>query len=98
MEQYNFWQDLLDAYQSLSDGLQLAWLVVPAIFLLGCLALLLRYRLASRRLACLAGGRLAYTVFNGEDGRLRVFAHDDGSTGIAPVRSSGRAGEIRPRG
>jgi hypothetical protein len=95
---YSVFADLLDTYQSLSDGLQLAWLVVPVLFLLGCLALVLRYRLASRRLACLAGGRLAYTVFSEEDGRVWVIAYDDGFKGAAPVRSSGRAGEIRPRG
>ncbi|MCA1243016.1 hypothetical protein LC092_11260 [Stappia stellulata] len=74
---YSAFADLLDTYQSLSDGLQLAWLVVPPVFLLGSLALVLRYRLACRRTDCLAGGRLAYTVFAEENGRLQVIAYDD---------------------
>ena len=35
MDDYNFWQDVFDTDQSLSDWMKFAWLVVPPIFLLG---------------------------------------------------------------
>ena len=35
MEQdYNFWRDLLDTYQSLPDFLKFVWVVVPSLLLL----------------------------------------------------------------
>ena len=49
MDAYNFWRDLFDTYQSLSDWMKLAWLVVPPAFLLGLVALILRYRRDGRR-------------------------------------------------
>lgn len=50
MDSYHVWQDAFDTYQSLSEGLKLAWLVVPPAFVLAFTALLLRYRLARHRL------------------------------------------------
>ena len=38
---HNFWRDLFDTYQSLSQTLQILWLIVPPTFLLAlspCLA------------------------------------------------------------
>ncbi|MDJ0821542.1 MAG: hypothetical protein QNJ09_06985 [Paracoccaceae bacterium] len=78
METYNFWSDLFDTYQSLSDWLQLAWLVVPPAFLLGVLALVIHYRLAAKRSIEMNTGSLAYTVFSDENGILRVYTHDGG--------------------
>ena len=48
MENYNFWADLLDTYQSSADWIKALWLIVPPAFVLGLVALLLHYRLASR--------------------------------------------------
>lgn len=50
MDSYHVWQDAFDTYQSLSEGLKLAWLVVPPAFVLAFTALVLRYRLARHRL------------------------------------------------
>ncbi|MGI9364190.1 MAG: hypothetical protein ACR2O8_03325 [Rhizobiaceae bacterium] len=36
---YNIWRDLLDTYQSLSQTLQILWLIVPPIFVLALLTL-----------------------------------------------------------
>ncbi|MGI9364186.1 MAG: hypothetical protein ACR2O8_03305 [Rhizobiaceae bacterium] len=36
---YNFWRDLFDTYQSLSQTLQILWLIVPLAFLLALFAL-----------------------------------------------------------
>ena len=51
MDDYNFWQDFFDTYQSLSDWMKLAWLIVPPAFLLAFVALFMRYRLACKRRA-----------------------------------------------
>lgn len=50
MEDYNFWRDVLDTYQSFSNWLKFAWLVVPAVMFLGLTALVVYYRLALRRI------------------------------------------------
>ncbi len=85
MESYNFSQDLFDTYQSLSDWMKLAWLVVPPAFLLGLLALVMRYRLASKRGAKAVRGTLAYTILPDENGGLRIYAHDGGSGLAVPT-------------
>ena len=76
MESYNSWQDLFDTYQSLPDWMKLAWLVVPPAFVLGLLALLLRYRLAGKRAAGANDGTLAYTIHSDGKGGFFVHAHD----------------------
>ena len=71
---YNFWQDLFDTYQSFPDWMQLLWLIVPPAFLLAMIGLLLHYRLATWR-----GGQretLAYTIYADKTGRLRVYAQE----------------------
>ncbi|MVA98471.1 hypothetical protein GN330_14575 [Nitratireductor sp. CAU 1489] len=86
MDHYNFWQDFFDTYQSLSDWLKFAWLVVPPAFLLGFVALAMRYRLAGKRAADTETGNLAYTVFADENGGLRIYTHD-GAEALATARS-----------
>ena len=49
MGNYNFWQDLFDTYQSLSDWLKILWLIVPPAFVLALVALTLRFRIESRK-------------------------------------------------
>ena len=51
MDQYNFLQDLLDTYTSMSALLQILWLIVPPTFLAVMFALFLRYRLKQKQLA-----------------------------------------------
>jgi len=85
MESYNFWQDFFDTYQSLSDWMKFAWLVVPPAFLLGLLALAMRYRLAAKRATEPDTGNLAYTVFSDENGILRIYTHD-GAEAVADER------------
>ena len=62
------------AYQSLSDWMKFAWLIVPHAFLLGSLALVLRYRLVSRRDAAAGLGTAAYTGLPDEKGDPRIHA------------------------
>ncbi|WP_156892533.1 hypothetical protein [Salaquimonas pukyongi] len=49
MEDYNFWQDFFDTYQSLSDWMKFAWLIVPPAFLPGLVALVLHFRMGGAR-------------------------------------------------
>lgn len=86
MDGYNFWQDLFDTYQSLSDWMKFAWLVVPPAFLLGFVALVMRYRLVGKRASASNNGRLAYTVISDENGGLRIYTHD-GADALAAARS-----------
>lgn len=44
MGDYHFWQDFFDTYQSLSDWMKFAWLLVPPGFVLGLVAIILKYR------------------------------------------------------
>ena len=48
MEDYHFWQDFSDTYQSLSNSTKALWLIVPPAFLLGLIALITRHRVAVR--------------------------------------------------
>lgn len=75
MEDYNFWQDLFDTYQSLSDWMKLAWLVVPPAFLLGLIALILRFRLTSKERSDATDGELIYSVRSDEENEFRIYGH-----------------------
>ena len=44
MDDYNFWADLLDTFQSSSDYIKTVMLLTPVLFVLGVLFLVLRYR------------------------------------------------------
>jgi len=72
MEDYNFWQDFFDTYQSLSDWMKFAWLIVPSTFLLALIALNMRYRIATRRLENEINNELDYTVCRDAQGQLQV--------------------------
>ena len=74
---YNFWQDFFDTYQSLSDWMKLAWLVVPPMFLLGVISLIMRYRIASKQADRLFDGDLIYTVYRDTEHQLQVYRHSD---------------------
>ena len=86
MESYNFWQDFFDTYQSLSNWMKFAWLVVPPAFLLGVVALFMWYRLATKRAAEPETGTLAYTVYSSQNDGLRIYAHH-GADALTPERS-----------
>ena len=78
MESYNLWRDVLDTYQSSPDWIKALWLVSIPGFLLGVLALVLRYRVAVRRLERFADGRPVWSVVAGTDGTYRVHRHHRG--------------------
>ena len=76
MEDYNFWQDLFDTYQSLPDWMKFAWLSIPPSFLLGLIAMIMRYRLATRTQDRSIDGELLYSVRSEADNELRIYRHD----------------------
>ena len=98
METYNFWQDAFDTYQSLSVALQLAWLVLPALFLLGLVALILRFWLTCRRLGPVGRSTLVYTVYRNDFGTYDVFRHDGADSDADGVRVEGGARHGGERG
>jgi len=75
MENYNFWQDFFDTYQSLSDGMKFAWLIVPPAFLLGLIALIMRFRLDSKRADHGIDGELIYSIHRDDQNQLHIFRH-----------------------
>lgn len=77
MEEYNFWQDFFDTYQSLSDWMKFAWLIIPPTFLLALTVLTMRYRIASKRAESEPIGDLAYTIHRNAQGQLQVRRHGE---------------------
>jgi len=75
MENYNFWQDFFDTYQSLSDWTKALWLIVPPAFLLGLVALVLRFRLDSKRADHGIDGELIYSIRRDDKNRFHIFRH-----------------------
>ncbi len=75
MDGYNFWQDFFDTYQSLSDGTKALWLIVPAGFLLGLIALVMRHSVAVRQAEHGLRVDLIYTIHRDGDDKLCVYRH-----------------------
>ena len=75
MDDYNFWQDFFDTYQSLSNGTKALWLIVPPAFLLGLMALILRHRVAVRQAETGMRGDLVYTIHRDGDDKIHVYRH-----------------------
>ena len=75
MEDYNFWQDFFDTYQSLSDWTKALWLIVPPAFVLGLIALVLRHRVAVKQAEHGLRADLIYTIHRDGDDQLHVYRH-----------------------
>ncbi|MFJ7352920.1 hypothetical protein ACIQWS_02025 [Phyllobacterium sp. NPDC097923] len=74
MDNYNFWSDLLDTFQSSPDWIKAVWLLIPPGFLLGLVALTMRFRIAARQLNQGPKGELIYSIHR-DAGQLRVVSH-----------------------
>lgn len=79
MDNYNFWQDLFDTYQSLSDWLKILWLIVPPAFMLGLVALTLRFRIESKKVERHLDGELVYSIHRDADNRVHILRHGPGA-------------------
>jgi hypothetical protein len=75
MDDYNFWSDLLDTWQSTADWIKALAILAPQASALAALALVLRHRRARRRAEPLPAGTLAYTIWRDDDDRLHVMRH-----------------------
>ncbi|WP_288193830.1 hypothetical protein [uncultured Phyllobacterium sp.] len=75
MNDYNFWQDFFDTYQSLSDWLKILWLIVPPTFVLVLVALIMRFRIESRRAERGFDGELVYSVHHDVNNRVHIIRH-----------------------
>ncbi|MEM5470777.1 hypothetical protein WNZ14_03480 [Hoeflea sp. AS60] len=69
MEDYNFWADLLDTYQSSPDWIKALWIIIPPTFLL-CLVGLMRPRHRISEYPQQNNGEVLYTVSRETDNRL----------------------------
>lgn len=85
MDTYNFWQDFFDTYQSLSDWLKVLWLIVPPAFVLGLVALTLRFRLASRQMNSGLDGELVYSIRRDVQNRIHILSHMPLGDGNPPL-------------
>lgn len=74
MEDYNFWADLLDTYQSSSDWIKALWIIIPPAFLL-CLVGLLRPRYRDSEIPQKDDGEVLYTISREADNRLCLRRH-----------------------
>ena len=75
MENYNFWRDFFDTYQSLSNWMKVLWLVVPPAFLLVLIWLAARTGEQRRSAEPNTVGRLIYSVYRDEENCIRIFSH-----------------------
>jgi hypothetical protein len=75
MDGCNFWQDFFDTYQSLSNWTKALWLIVPAAFVLGLAWLILRTRVALRKIQTAQRGDLVYTIHRDANDVLHVCRH-----------------------
>ena len=75
MDDYNFWADLFDTYQSTADWIKALCIVAVPGFLLGLAGVVLYFRLESKRADALAASELVYTIHRDGDGALRVYRH-----------------------
>lgn len=74
---YNFWKDLLDTYQSLTDWVKALWLIIPPVFVLGLVALLCHHRRETKRLEQNQAGPLVYEIYPDENGDFKEYAQRD---------------------
>ena len=84
MQDYNFWADLLDTFQSSADWVKALWLVIPPAFVL---ALIWLFRRRVVRVDAL-DGELLYTVYKKRDGLIQIHRHgglDNGKSDLVLI-------------
>ncbi|WP_288191696.1 hypothetical protein [uncultured Phyllobacterium sp.] len=75
MNDYNFWSDLLDTFQSSPDWIKAVWLLIPPGFLLGLVALTMRFRIAAKQMDQSPKGELIYSIHRDIRNQLHVVSH-----------------------
>ena len=97
MQDYNFWKDAFDTYQSLSAPLQLAWLLLPPTYLLVLIGLILRFWWRCRQLGPIGDdpGRPLFTIQRNAHGAYDIYIHDTEGVLSTQMRNTASAGEQR---
>lgn len=74
MTDYNFWADFLDTFQSSPDWIKALWLLVPPCFLLGFMALMMRFMIGGKENKS-QYGELVYSVHQDRNKLLHIVSH-----------------------
>lgn len=77
MQEYNFWADVLDTYQSLSDWVKALWLLVPPVFLLALSVIISRHKIAYKKAENQAPDGLSYTIFQNDNKPSQTLMQGD---------------------
>lgn len=85
MDNYNFWSDLLDTFQSSPDWIKALWLLIPPGFLLGLAALMMRFRIAAKQIDRSPKGELIYSIHRDAGNQLHVVSHVPLAEGNTPL-------------
>ena len=85
MDNYNFWSNVLDTFQSSPDWIKALWLIVPPAFLLVLVALTLRFRIESRKVERRFDGELVYSIHRDACNQLHVISHIPLAEGRTPL-------------
>jgi len=85
MDNYNFWSDLLDTFQSSPDWIKALWLLIPPAFTLALVALTLRFRIESRKVERRFDGELVYSIHRDAGNQLHVVSHIPLAGGKTPL-------------
>ncbi len=85
MNDYNFWAHLLDTFQASPDLIKAIWLLIPPFFMLGLVALTLRFKIDSKRADKGLGGELVYSVLRDAQNRVHIISHTRQLDGSAPL-------------
>jgi Mg2+/Co2+ transporter CorB len=80
MDNSDFWRELFDTYQSLSEWIKTLWLIVPPLSILALIALAMHYRLTRRRQDkeqnhSFSDEELIYTISQDGNGQIHVYQH-----------------------
>ncbi|MGO4448691.1 hypothetical protein AB4Y96_07130 [Phyllobacterium sp. TAF24] len=85
MNDYNFWAHLLDTFQASPDLIKAIWLLIPPVFVLGLLALTLRFRIDSKLADKAPDGELVYSVHRDKQNRVHIISHTKQLEGSSPL-------------
>lgn len=75
MTEYNFIADFLDTFQSSPDWIKALWLLIPPGFLLGVIAMAMRFRMTTKRMEHGSKGELIYSVHRDAGNQLHIVRH-----------------------
>ncbi|MDQ0998097.1 hypothetical protein QFZ34_003279 [Phyllobacterium ifriqiyense] len=75
MDNYNFWADFLDTFQSSPDWIKALWLLIPPGFLLGLIAIVMRFSMANKQMNHTSKGELIYSIHRDAGNQLHIVRH-----------------------